>query len=168
MTKIKTFYGDITKLKVDAIVNSANSSLAGGDGVDEAIQRAAGPKLYFEGRYIVKTKYPNGFPVGEAVITPGFNLPAKYVIHTVGPIWYGGENDEPKKLYNCYYNSLKLAKENKIKTIAFPAISTNFFQYPREKAKKVAEKAVHDFVSKYPDAFDEIIFVTYKHAHRYI
>ena len=161
-TKISTYFGDITKIKVDCIVNAANRELAGGGGVDLAIQKAAGPKLYDAGRHIVKTKYPEGFPTGEAVITAGFNLPAKYVIHTVGPIWYDGEDHEAEKLYNCYFNSLKLAMENRIKSIAFPAISTGVFGYPKEQARIIADKAVKDFTNQYPDALEKIIFVIYQ------
>jgi len=161
-TQIKTYFGDITALEIDCIVNAANAQLAGGGGVDLAIHNAAGQKLFDECQEIRKTKFPNGLPEGEAVITQGYSLPAKYVIHTVGPIWYGGGNNEAKKLYNCYFNSLKLAMENEIRRIAFPAISTGVFGYSKEKAKKIADKAVADFVKQNPEAFDEITHILYK------
>src|SRR5947207_4903422 len=119
--------GDITKLEVDAIVNAANSSLLGGGGVDGAIHDAAGPRLYDACKKI------GGCPTGEARITPGFDLPAKFVIHTVGPVWHGGKHDEDELLARCYRNALQLALENNVKTIAFPAISTGAYGFPMKR-----------------------------------
>ncbi len=134
--------GDITKAEVDAIVNAANSQLAGGGGVDGAIHRAAGPKLLEAGRKYVQENGP--LPTGEAIITPGFNLKAKYVIHTVGPIYKGGKNNEPKLLANAYKNSLMVAHKNNLTSIAFPAISCGVYGYPREEAAKIAISTIKE------------------------
>ena len=144
---IKVVQGDITALKVDAIVNAANSTLLGGGGVDGAIHRAAGPELK---AYCAKL---GGCPTGEAKITPGFKLPAKYVIHTVGPVWHGGKSNESTLLANCYRNSLELALKNGVKTIAFPSISTGAYGYPKEEAAKIAVSVMREYEKK----FDEII-----------
>ncbi len=160
-SKLTLVVGDITKQEVDAVVNAANSSLMGGGGVDGAIHRAAGPKLHEECLEIVKKQ--GECPTGEAVITSGGNMPAKYVIHTVGPIWHGGSSNEPELLAKCYENSLKLAIKNNIKTIAFPSISTGAYGYPVEKAAVVAIKSVKEFLEN-NDGIDEVIFVLFNDA----
>ena len=144
-TRMNLIQGDITKLEVDAIVNAANSSLMGGGGVDGAIHRAGGPAILDECRKIVARQ--GRCETGNAVITSGGNLPAKYVIHTVGPIWRGGNNNEAKLLENAYSNSLKLAFENGVETIAFPNISTGIYGFPKEKAAQIAIETVTKFLS---------------------
>jgi len=153
--QLKVYKGDITKLKVDAIVNAANSSLLGGGGVDGAIHRAAGPELLEECRNL------HGAKTGEAKITKGYKLPAKHVIHTVGPVWRGGNHEEPELLENCYKNSLMLWKENNLKSIAFPAVSTGIYGYPKKEAAEVAvgtilkeTKGLGDEYEVYLVAFD--------------
>lgn len=145
LSRIFVIQGDITKLEVDAIVNAANSSLMGGGGVDGAIHRAGGPQILAECREIVARQ--GQCVTGEAVITSGGNLPAKFVIHTVGPIWRGGNNNEPQLLQNAYLNSLKLAAENGAQTIAFPNISTGVYGYPKEQAARIAVEAVTGFLA---------------------
>jgi O-acetyl-ADP-ribose deacetylase len=146
LNKIKVIQGDITKMEVDAIVNAANSSLMGGGGVDGAIHRAGGQSILEECKKIVSIK--GRCETGNAVITTAGNLPAKFVIHTVGPVWHGGNNGEEKLLANAYRNSLVLATENKIETIAFPNISTGIYAYPKEKAAEIAIRTVSEFVFK--------------------
>ena len=150
MTEIRVIAADITTLELDAIVNAANRSLLGGGGVDGAIHRAAGPELLAECRTL------NGCETGEAKITKGYRLPSKYVIHTVGPIWYGGTRREAEKLSDCYRNSLALAKEYGIRTVAFPSISTGVYGYPLKEAAEVAVGTVAEFVRNDPTAFDLI------------
>ena len=154
MTRITLVQGDITTAEVDAIVNAANSAMLGGGGVDGAIHRAAGRKLLEE------CKTLNGCNTGEAKITKGYNLPAKYVIHTVGPVWRGGKNNEEIFLANCYENSLKIAVENNCKTIAFPNISTGIYGFPKEKAAKIAFNKVCDFLENNP-SIEEVTFVCF-------
>ncbi len=166
MKRIKLHKGDITKLNVDAIVNAANTTLLGGGGVDGAIHRAAGPKLHEE------CKTLNGCATGEAKITKGYNLPAKFVIHTVGPVWNGGKYNEENLLAGCYKNSLKLAEENNITSIAFPAISTGVYRFPAELAARIAIREVKNFLVK-NDTLAKVIFVcfdesTYKVYEKYL
>src|SRR5215472_2038083 len=139
MYKIEILRGDITKLQVDAIVNAANTTLLGGSGVDGAIHRAAGAELLAECRTL------GGCEPGQAKITGAYRLPARFVIHTVGPIWRGGKHDEAQTLANCYRNSLQLAMENEIKTIAFPAISCGAYGYPITDAADIAFKTTREF-----------------------
>lgn len=155
MSRIIVKSGDITKIKVDAIVNAANYTLLGGGGVDGAIHSAAGHGLLEE------CKTLGGCKVGEVKITKGYNLPAKYVIHAVGPVYGMEEGKEKEFLYNCYLNSLKLAKENNIKTIAFPNISTGAFGFPKKQAAGIAIRAVFYYTKNNPDDFGKIFFVTF-------
>jgi O-acetyl-ADP-ribose deacetylase (regulator of RNase III) len=151
---MKVVQGDITKQEVDAIVNAANEALRGGGGVDGAIHRAAGPELLEECKKI------GGCPTGEARITKGYRLPARYVIHTVGPVWHGGERGEPEKLSACYRNALRLAVENGARTVAFPGISTGVYGYPLEDATRVAIATVRACLEEMP-AIEEVRFVTF-------
>lgn len=154
MNRIQLIRGDITQLSVDAIVNAANSSLLGGGGVDGAIHRAAGTGLLEECREL------KGCKTGEAKITKGFNLPAKYVIHTVGPIWNGGSMDEEKLLAECYRNSLHLAVQNQIKSIAFPNISTGVYRFPKPLAAKIAVEEVQSFLNS-DHSLQKVIFCVF-------
>ncbi len=154
MKRLSIVNGDIVKAKTDAIVNAANTSLLGGGGVDGAIHRAAGPELLAECETL------HGCPTGEAKITKGYKLKAKYVIHTPGPIWRGGKWGEEELLANCYRNSLALAKENGVKTIAFPSISTGVYRFPVELAAKIAVKEILEFL-KQEDSMEQVILVCF-------
>jgi len=157
-SRIKLLQGDITKLEVDAIVNAANSSLMGGGGVDGAIHRAGGPDILAECREIVARQ--GRCETGCAAITSGGNLPAKFVIHTVGPVWRGGNNNEAQLLGNAYLNSLKLAVKNGVETIAFPNISTGVYGFPKGKASKIAIETVNQFLSE-NDQIKQVFFVCF-------
>ena len=150
---IEIIKGDITKLAVGAIVNSANKTLLGGGGVDGAIHRAGGLGV------LVECKELGGCKTGEAKLTHGCNLPVKHVIHTVGPVYGEEHGNEDELLANCYINSLKLAEEKNIRTIAFPSISTGSYHFPIEQAAPIAIKTVQDYVERHPGAFDQILFV---------
>lgn len=154
MDRIQLLQGDITEMHVDAIVNAANRSLLGGGGVDGAIHRAAGSKL------LEACKKLDGCKTGEAKITMGYRLPARYVIHTVGPVWHGGQIGEPEQLASAYYNSLKLAKEHQLATIAFPNISTGVYAFPKRQAAEIAIKTVTDFL-KNDTSIEEVTFCVY-------
>ena len=155
MSRVKLIQGDITKLQVDAIVNAANSSLLGGGGVDGAIHRAGGPQI-LEACKQIRNKQ-GGCKTGEAVITTGGNLKAKHVIHTVGPVWNGGSNNEEQLLGNAYRNSLQLAVEHNISTIAFPNISTGIYGFPKRRAAEIAIDTVQQFLQS-NDSIREVIF----------
>ena len=139
--KIEIIQGDITQLEVDAIVNAANQSLLGGGGVDGAIHRVAGPQLLEECQTL------NGCPTGEAKITSGYNLRARHVIHTVGPVWHGGDCNEDNLLAGCYINSMRLAVDHKLRSIAFPSISTGVYRFPVERASRIALRVILDFLA---------------------
>ncbi len=157
-TEIKIIKADITKQIVDAIVNAANTSLMGGGGVDGAIHRAGGAKILEECRAIVAKQ--GGCKTGEAVITSAGNMKAKFVIHTVGPVWHGGKNNEEQLLASAYSNSLKLAEKNNVKSIAFPKISTGVYGFPKDNAAKIALQTVNDFISS-SNNIKEILFVCF-------
>lgn len=152
--KIKIIQGDITKLEVDAIVNAANNSLLGGGGVDGAIHRAAGPDLLEETRKI------GGCPTGEARVSGGYDLPARWVIHTVGPVWKGGSQNEENLLASCYRNSFAAAVEKGVKTVAFPAVSAGVYGFPLKKATEIAMRETRQFLEN-DDLLDQVIFVCF-------
>jgi O-acetyl-ADP-ribose deacetylase len=164
---IEIICGDITKVAVDAVVNAANSSLLGGGGVDGAIHRAGGPAILEDCRRIVARQ--GGCKTGEAVITTAGKLPAKYVIHTVGPVWNGGNNKEAEKLAACYTNALQLAVENNISSIAFPNISTGIYHFPKPLAAEIAIKTVNDFLQQ-TTVVTNVIFVCFdeENYHLYV
>jgi O-acetyl-ADP-ribose deacetylase (regulator of RNase III) len=160
--KILLIKGDITEQSTDAIVNAANSSLMGGGGVDGAIHLRGGPSILRECEKIRSSEWPNGLPTGKAVITTGGNLKAKFVIHTVGPVWQGGDKGEAELLAECYKNSLNLAVSSHLKSIAFPAISTGAYNYPLEQASIVALNTAKDFLDKArPNPIKELVFVLF-------
>jgi O-acetyl-ADP-ribose deacetylase (regulator of RNase III) len=157
MPNLEISHGDITELAVDAIVNAANSSLLGGGGVDGAIHRGAGPELLAECRTL------GGCPTGEARLTRGYRLPARYVIHTVGPVWHGGGAGEDQLLAACYRNSLALAAAHALRSIAFPSISTGVYRFPIERACRIALREVGDFLATHPLP-ERVIFCCYSAA----
>jgi O-acetyl-ADP-ribose deacetylase (regulator of RNase III) len=158
MTPIEVIRADITTLEVDAIVNAANETLLGGGGVDGAIHRAAGPKLLDACRAIPEVRPGVRCPTGEARITPGFELPAEYVIHTVGPVWHGGDHGEPELLASCYRESMRLAEQHGIAIIAFPAISCGVYGYPVEAAAEIAVREVVEMVAS-SDVIERVLLV---------
>ena len=157
--KLQVVLGDITKSTCDAIANAANTSLLGGGGVDGAIHRAAGPELLKECRTL------GGCKTGEAKITKGYRLPARYVIHTPGPVWHGGQHNEERLLYNCYENCLKLAVDAGCKSIAFPSISTGIYGFPLEKAAPIAVSAICSFCTEHPEI--EVVQMVYFDRHTF-
>ena len=160
---VRLVKGDITEIETDAIVNAANRSLMGGGGVDGAIHRRGGPKILEECRKIRTTEWPQGLPTGRAVITGAGNLKIKHVIHTVGPVWRGGDYGEPELLAQAYQNSLRLAVAEGLKTVAFPSISTGAYGYPVEKACHIALNAVKEFLEK-EDNLREVVFVLFSES----
>ncbi len=156
--------GDITKEQVDAIVNAANSSLMGGGGVDGAIHKNGGADILEECKVVRSELYPDGLPTGEAISTTAGALPAKRVIHTVGPVWNGGEENESNQLANAYRNSLIQARHENLRSIAFPSISTGVYGYPINEASKIALKTVGSYISTHKENFDEIRFVLFSDA----
>jgi O-acetyl-ADP-ribose deacetylase (regulator of RNase III) len=164
-TDLRLVQGDITEQRVDAVVNAANTSLLGGGGVDGAIHRRGGPAILAECREIRRTRYPEGLPTGQAVATTGGELPARRVIHTVGPVWHGGRSGEEELLASAYRNALDCAREEGARTVAFPSISTGAFAYPLERAAPVALRTVAAYLGEHPGAFAEIRFVLFSAEH---
>jgi O-acetyl-ADP-ribose deacetylase len=162
MTILAKNFGNIIHYNGDAIVNAANVSLLGGGGVDGDIHKSAGPKLLSACKEIRKEYLPDGLPVGESVITSGFDLPAKWIIHTVGPKWRGGRQQEKELLAKCYENSLALAVREGIKSIAFPTISTGNYHFPEILARQISEGAIKDFVKKHPSIIGRIDLIYYR------
>ena len=158
-TTVSMIQGDITKQATDALVNAANSSLTGGGGVDGAIHRAGGPAILEECKRIVARQ--GRLPTGRAVITTGGNLKAQYVIHTVGPVWHGGSENEPELLRSAYYECLRLATENKLASIAFPSISTGAYGYPVEEAAEIAVGTIVSFLEDQATSLKEVVFVLF-------
>jgi O-acetyl-ADP-ribose deacetylase (regulator of RNase III) len=152
--RIRVVEGDITKQQTDAIVNAANTSLLGGGGVDGAIHRAAGPDLLEECRKL------GGCPTGQAKLTKGYRLPAKWVIHTVGPVWHGGSHGEEALLASCYQNSLNLATQNGIRTLAFPSISTGAYGFPMDRAARIAVREIREFLTKHEE-IEQVLLVCF-------
>jgi len=159
-TKVRLVMGDITEMTTDAIVNAANSSLMGGGGVDGAIHRKGGPKILAECRKIRENEWPEGLPAGKAVLTTGGKLKSRFVIHTVGPIWQGGTWQEPEVLASAYENSLRTAVAKRLRSVAFPSISTGAYGYPVADASRVALRTVKAFLEK-EDSLDEVVFVLF-------
>jgi O-acetyl-ADP-ribose deacetylase (regulator of RNase III) len=161
--RVLVIIGDITRQNVDAIVNAANSTLLGGGGVDGAIHRSGGPQILKECQQIRQTTYPQGLPTGEAVITTAGDLPAKYVIHTVGPIYGEDRGREAELLTACYRNSLLLARQYSVTSIAFPAISTGIYEYPRDEAAAVSSSAINEFLAA-DDSLEEVRLVFFQQS----
>jgi O-acetyl-ADP-ribose deacetylase (regulator of RNase III) len=152
--RMEVVQGDITRLRVDAIVNAANSTLLGGGGVDGAIHRAAGPEL------LAECKTLGGCATGDAKITKGYRLPAKFVIHTVGPVWHGGDHGEDKLLASCYRRSLELASKHGLKSVAFPAISTGAYRFPADRATRIAVREVDRYLASHPE-IERVVFACF-------
>lgn len=153
--------GDITDAAVDAVVNAANTSLMGGGGVDGAIHRRGGPTILDACKTVRRDQYPDGLPTGRAVVTTAGDLPARHVIHTVGPVWHGGHRGEPDLLADAYRHSLDQARQHHLRTVAFPSISTGAYRFPIDRAAAIALHTVADVIRMHPDAFDEIRFVLF-------
>ena len=160
-TTLRLVQGDITDAEVDAIVNAANSSLRGGGGVDGAIHRRGGPAILEACMELRRSDYPHGLPTGQAVITTAGDLPARHVIHTVGPVWQGGHQEEPALLADAYRHSLALARQHDLRTVAFPSISTGAYGFPIDRAASIALQTVRTFIQHHPQAFDEVRFVLF-------
>lgn len=165
--KVAVLVGDITQVKADAIVNAANSSLTGGGGVDGAIHRAGGPAIKEACMTVREERYPDGLPTGQAVATTAGNLPADYVIHTVGPVWSGGANDEERLLADCYHSSLIVTRERECRVVAFPAISTGVYGFPKERAAQIASETVKLFLES-DDTIERVLFVFFGEADKVI